>query len=43
MGTAGDIDTAKAEFKTAWQAWKARTTQEQLAAAYRATNIRDDS
>jgi hypothetical protein len=42
MGTAGDIDTAKAEFKTAWLALKARTTPEQLAAAYRATNIRDD-
>jgi hypothetical protein len=24
MGTAGDIDTAKAEFKTAWQASGAR-------------------
>jgi hypothetical protein len=26
IGTAGDIDTAKAEFKAAWQALKARTT-----------------
>jgi hypothetical protein len=42
MGTANDIDTAKAEFKTAWQALKAKTPPEQLAAAYRATNVRDD-
>jgi hypothetical protein len=42
MGTDNDIDTAKAEFKTAWLALKARTTPEQLAAAYRSTNIRDD-
>ena len=41
MGTAGDIDTAKAEFKTAWLALKDRTTPEQLEAAYRSTNIRD--
>jgi hypothetical protein len=42
MGTAKDLDTAKAEFKAAWQALKARTTPEQLAAAYRSMNIRDD-
>jgi hypothetical protein len=42
IGTANDIDTAKAEFKAAWQALKARTAPEQLAAAYRSTNIRDD-
>jgi len=42
MGSAKDLDTAKAEFKTAWEALKARTTPEQLAAAYRAMNIRDD-
>ena len=35
MGSSKDIDTAKAEFKSAWQALKARTTPEQLAAAYR--------
>jgi hypothetical protein len=35
MGSAKDIDTAKAEFKAAWEALKARTTPEQLAAAYR--------
>jgi hypothetical protein len=42
MGPGNDIDTAKAEFKRAWQALKARTTPEQLAATYRSTNIRDD-
>jgi hypothetical protein len=33
MGTAKDLDTAKAEFKAAWEALKARTTPEDLAAA----------
>ena len=42
MGSANDIDTAKAEFKTAWEALKARTSPEQLAAAYKAMNIRND-
>ena len=42
MGSAKNIDTAKAEFKAAWAALKARTTPEQLAAAYKAMNIRDD-
>jgi len=42
MGSCKDLDTAKAEFKTAWLALKARTTPERLAAAYRAKNIRDD-
>jgi hypothetical protein len=42
MGTAKDLDTAKAEFKAAWEALKARTPPEQLAAAYKAMNIRDD-
>jgi hypothetical protein len=41
-GSSKDLDTAKAEFKTAWEALKARTTPERLAAAYRAMNIRDD-
>jgi hypothetical protein len=36
MGTAKDLDTAKAEFKAGWEALKARTPPEQLAAAYRA-------
>jgi hypothetical protein len=42
MGSAPDLDTAKADFKAAWEALKARTTREQLAAAYQAMNIRDD-
>ena len=42
MGSAKDADTAKAEFKAAWKALKARTTPEQLASAYKAMNIRDD-
>jgi hypothetical protein len=42
MGAAHDIDMAKAEFKAAWTALKARTPPERLAAAYRAMNIRDD-
>jgi len=41
-GSAKVIDTAKAEFKAAWEALKARTSPEELAAAYRAMNIRDD-
>ena len=42
LGSSKDIDTAKAEFKAAWEALKARTTPEQLAAAYKVMNIRDD-
>ena len=42
MGSSPDFDTAKAEFKAAWEALKASTTPEQLAAAYAAMNIRDD-
>jgi hypothetical protein len=42
VGSAEDIDTAKAEFKSAWEALKARTTPEQLAKAYRAMNIRGE-
>jgi hypothetical protein len=42
MGAAGDLDTAKAEFKAAWEALKARTSKDELAAAYKAMNIRDD-
>ena len=41
MGSAKDADTAKSEFKVAWEALKARITPEQLAAAYKAMNIRD--
>jgi hypothetical protein len=42
MGSAPDLDTAKAQFKLAWAVLKARTPPEQLAAAYKAMNIRDD-
>ena len=42
MGSAQDLDTTKAEFKAAWEALKARTPPEQLAAAFKAMNIRDD-
>jgi hypothetical protein len=41
MGSAQDLDTAKAEFKSAWEALKARTPPERLAAAFRAMNIWD--
>jgi len=41
MGSAKDRDTAEADFKAAWKALKARSTPEQLAAAYHAINIRD--
>jgi hypothetical protein len=37
-GSAGDIDMAKAELKMAWKGLKARTTPQQLAAAYKAMN-----
>jgi hypothetical protein len=42
MGSSRDLNTAKAEFKAAWKALKASTAPEQLAAAYKAMNIRDD-
>jgi hypothetical protein len=42
MGSAQDLDTAKAEFKAAWEALKARTPLSLLAAAFKAMNIRDD-
>jgi hypothetical protein len=35
MGSSRDLNTAKAEFKTAWKALKAKTPPEQLAAATR--------
>ena len=38
-----DRDTAQAEFKAAWDALKARTTPDQLAAVYKAMNIRGDA
>ena len=40
MGSAKDIDTAEAESKRPGK--KAKTPPEQLAAAYKAMNIRDD-
>jgi hypothetical protein len=42
MGSAKDLNTAKSEFREAWKALKARTPPEQLAAAYKAMNIRGD-
>ena len=42
MGSSKDLDTAKAELKAAWEALKAKTSPEQLAAAYKAMNIRND-
>ena len=42
MGAATDLDTAKDDFKTAWEALKAKTSPEELAAAFEAMNIRDD-
>ena len=41
-GSSRDLDTAKAEFRAAWEALKARTPPSLLAAAYKAMNIRDD-
>ena len=40
-GSSKDLDTAKAEFKAAWEALKARTPPSLLAAAFKAMNIRD--
>ena len=37
-----DLDTAKAEFRAAWKALKAKTSKDELAAAYKAMNIRDN-
>ena len=42
MGSAKDLDTAKADFKAAWEELKARTSKDELAAAYKDLNIRDD-
>ena len=42
MGSAPDINAAKSEFREAWKALKARTPPEQLAAAYKTMNSRDD-
>jgi len=40
MGSSQDLVTARADFKAAWEALKARTTPEQLVAAFKAMNIR---
>ncbi|ODM77818.1 hypothetical protein [Bradyrhizobium elkanii] len=40
VGTAGSLDAAKADFKSAWLAFKARQTPEKLAKAYAARNLR---
>jgi len=37
-----DLDTAKADFKAAWEELKARTSKDELAAAYKDLNTRDD-
>ncbi len=42
MGSSKNLNTANAEFKTAWKALKVRTTPEQLAVACKAMNIRRD-
>ena len=42
MGSAKDLDTAKADFKAAWESLKAKTSPEELAAAYKDLNTRDD-
>ena len=42
MGSANDLDTAKADFKAAWEELKARTSKDELAAAYEDLNLRDD-
>ena len=43
MGSAQDLDTAKAEFAGAWtELKKPQTSAGDLAAAYAAMNIRDD-
>jgi hypothetical protein len=41
-GSSKDLNTAKAEFKAAWKALKAKTPPEDFAAACKAMNIRDD-
>ena len=38
MGSSKDLDTAKADFKVAWEALKAKTPKDELAAAYKDLN-----
>ena len=42
-GSEMSLDAAKAAFKTAWISFKSKHTEERLAAAYKAMNIRDRS
>ena len=42
FGSAGSLDDAKANFKTAWLAFRAKQSPQALAAAYRAMNKRDE-
>lgn len=41
-GSARDLNTAKAEFKAAWLAFRVKHGPERLAAAFKAMRIRDD-
>jgi hypothetical protein len=43
MGSAKDADTAKAEFKAAWEVLKASTPPSLLATAYKAMILRGDN
>jgi len=42
MGSARDLETAKAEFKMAWEALKVRGRAGSVARAFAAMNIRGD-
>jgi hypothetical protein len=42
MGSNKDLESAKAEFKAAWDGLKARTPPEKLAAAFKSMNVRGD-
>ena len=43
MGSSPDLDTAKVEFKAAWEVLKASTPPSLLATAYKAMILRDDN
>lgn len=40
VGSSGSLEMAKADFKSAWSAFKAKQTPEKLAEAYAGMNIR---
>jgi hypothetical protein len=42
FSSATSLDDAKQDFKTAWQAFKAKYGPQALAAAYRAMNVRGE-